>query len=80
LETFPSDIKQIPRKYFHKITIKQGSLAELAITELNALGNPARLAEGDYKGVVNLLMTNFGVKAHTAREQILLAQQYLKRL
>jgi hypothetical protein len=80
LETFPSDIKQIRRKYFAKVTIKEGSLAEFVIAELKGLGNPARLNDGEYKKVITHLMTNFNVKAHIAREQIMLCQQYLERL
>jgi len=68
LETFPSDIKQIRRKDFGKVTIKQGSLAEFVITELKGLGNPARLNDGEYKKVMTLLMTNFNVKAHTGAD------------
>ena len=80
LETFPSEVRQIRRKDFGKVTIKQGSLAEFVITELKGLGNPTRLNDGEYKKIITLLMTNFRVKAHTAREQIMLCQQYLERL
>jgi len=80
LETFPSDIKNIPRKQFAKITIKQGSLAEFVIKELKELGNPRRLNDGEYKKLMTLLTANFDVKAHIAREQIMLCQQYLQRL